>query len=287
MPLLSMDQAGLAKLRQLMAAVPDPPALGQRSNRTANARVPVLVRCTSATAAGGTETGHDQCYPAKVLNVNSLVANQAEEALVWLTLLDGGSTASPVTVAVPVAGNAYYGVFSGSFDPFPAGASDPRPRVFVIKRDTSSAFTPTFATSELGSGSHYSITGVAPTWSDSGLSISLPAAGTYLLFAQASGGVRLSAGGPEHSAIRLWNVTDAAVVAYTTAIVAMSDTTNVDGAGSASVFTPITVAASKTIRMEATVTNNNSSTWSAATLMNRSLSTSNPGSTVIGYVRIA
>lgn len=138
-PLRFSDESA-RRLRELLyASGPQPP--GPANNQKARARTPMLVRALSDTAVGGAEVGGDQCYDAVVLDINSLVADQAEAASVWLTILDGGTTASPVTVATPVEGQAYYGLFAGTFDPDPTGTPDPRPRVFAVPGSASTAFS--------------------------------------------------------------------------------------------------------------------------------------------------
>lgn len=80
----------------------------------------VYVRCTDATAAGG--SGVDaQCYPGVIVNPASVATEQEELGLVWLTLLEGTS------VGVPAADIVYVGVMTG----FHSIGGDERPRVFA------------------------------------------------------------------------------------------------------------------------------------------------------------
>lgn len=132
----------IMRLRQVLYGTPDADPTPFRVHPKPGGRTPILVRCTSATAAGGVELGGTVTYPAKVVDINSLVSDQDEAADVWLSLLDGGTTASPLTYATPVSGNCYYGLYAGTFDPFPSGASDPRPKVYAVTRATSGS-TPT------------------------------------------------------------------------------------------------------------------------------------------------
>lgn len=251
----------------------------------ATSRTPVLVRCTSATAAGGTEVGHDQCYPAVVLDINSLVANQAEEAAVWLTILDGGTTASPITVAVPVAGNAYYGLYSGMFDPFPgSGSSDPRPRVFAIAR----ASAITHFTSTLGTS--YSVT-ADNAWQDSGLAVSLPSAGTYYLFGRLNVAARLDAVPSSSEAqgyVRLFNSTDSTPVTATEMqAIALSSFNS--GVLTESSNTPVaavlTVGGAKTVRVELRRNTPSGANWAAGPVLNSGGGTGLNGSH-LGYMKI-
>lgn len=126
MGLISLKPEQKVRLRQLLETTPQPWTAPSRANPGGRGRIPVLVRCTSATAAGGAEPGGTQCYPAVVVNINSLVATQVDGALVWLTILTSGTS-----VGVPVDERVYLGEFAGNFDPFPSGATDPRPRVFA------------------------------------------------------------------------------------------------------------------------------------------------------------
>lgn len=127
MPLLSFTPEQAIQLRQILATTPRAHFAPSRANPGGRGRIPVLVRCTSATAAGGAEPGGTQSYPAVVVNINSLVSTQEDGAAVWLTVMNTGTS----TVLVPVSGKVYYGLFAGNFDPFPSGATDPRPRVFA------------------------------------------------------------------------------------------------------------------------------------------------------------
>lgn len=125
--LLSFTPEQAIQLRQMLATTPRAHFEPSRANPGGRGRIPVLVRCTSATAAGGAEPGGTQSYPAVVVNISSLVSTQEDGAAVWLTVLDTGTSG----VLVPVSDKVYYGLFAGNFDPFPSGATDPRPRVFA------------------------------------------------------------------------------------------------------------------------------------------------------------
>lgn len=120
--------------------------------------------------------------------------------------------------------------------------------------------------------------------------LSLPSAGTYLLTMQVSGGGALSAGGPELIYARLYNETDAVAVPGTTIVV-----TDVNGitafrgtSSSGSVAVPLVTTGAKTIRLEARRSNFNTSTWVAhPSFYNNSLSSSSPGGTSIGYIKLS
>lgn len=218
-----------ARLMRLLNGSGDQPIPPRRGGATS--RIPVLVRCTSATAAGGAEVGGDQCYPAVVVNTNSLLDDQEDGAEVWLTLLDTGTSG----VAVPTSGKVYYGLFAGNFDPDPEGTPDPRPRVFAtvgaagggslqvedvdespsvsdvtqLRFDSADGFsvsspgagiarvdfTPTLTVtgSDAYNGSGYSVTS-DDNMQATGTSISLPSAGTYLVWVTCETLIKISAG---------------------------------------------------------------------------------------------
>lgn len=157
----------LELIRRTPGVAPGPPQRGGT-----HGRVPVLVRCTSATAAGGTETGHDQCYPAVALDINSLVDEQADGADVWLTVLTDG-----VGVGVPTADKVYHGLYAGTFDPFPesAGTTDSRPRVFAASAPAGGSSSLTVNEVD-GSPSVSSVTEVRFDQAD-GFVVSTPGAG--------------------------------------------------------------------------------------------------------------
>lgn len=107
------------------------------------------------------------------------------------------------------------------------------------------------------------------TWeyvSDAGpdyVSVTLPAAGTYLLLAQSSGYISFSAGSNECIYIRLYNETDAAEVPNSAVTVVQGNSTGTPYQATATLFTVYTVAASKEIRLQAYRT---AATWTGAQL---------------------
>lgn len=188
MGLISLKPEQKVRLRQLLETTPQPWIAPARANPGGRGRIPALVRCTSATAAGGAEPGGTQCYPAVVVNINSLVSTQEDGAAVWLTVLDTGTAG----VLVPVDEKVYYGLFAGNFDPFPSGATDPRPRVFATTGGETSISHDISFMDTLG----YAIT-ADNTWQEIGLSLTLPSAGTYFVFGRLAFYGQLSALGSE------------------------------------------------------------------------------------------
>lgn len=96
-------------------------------------RLPLIVRCTSATAIGGDDIG-DQSYSAVVVEANAEEDTQPELGEVWLTVLGDNAVAETPTVDA-----LYHGLLSGDYDPDPGGAgTDNRPRVFATATGASS-----------------------------------------------------------------------------------------------------------------------------------------------------
>jgi hypothetical protein len=84
-----------------------------------------LVRCTSATAVGGSGIGN-QCYPATVLLAKSDETEPTELGDVWLTLLGPGS--NPIR---PIEGDPYIAVVSGQEEL----GNETKHRVFAVFGD--------------------------------------------------------------------------------------------------------------------------------------------------------
>lgn len=87
------------------------------------------------------------------------------------------------------------------------------------------------------------------TWYDTGASVSLTA-GTYLVTSFAQGFIRTAGGAAAGIITRLYNVTDAAALTDSECLI-VHDLLAVRKSGSGSISIPVTVAATKTIRMEA------------------------------------
>jgi hypothetical protein len=90
------------------------------------------------------------------------------------------------------------------------------------------------------------------SWQDTGLSVTLPEAGDYIVNMNAGGGVVTSADGVNGMQGRLYNVTDSALVPNSTAyFVAGNCVTGVSEFGQINLEVPITVTGETTIRLEA------------------------------------
>lgn len=89
------------------------------------------------------------------------------------------------------------------------------------------------------------------TWENTGLLVSLPSAGTYLLLANVSGTVNISAGASGELRIRLYNVSDASEVTNARRRLTYSETTGKNEIAVSSIEVVVTIAAAKTIRLEA------------------------------------
>lgn len=108
--------------------------------------------------------------------------------------------------------------------------------------------TATNGTANLGAS--FTVTAAFGTWQNVGLSITLPAAGTYLLQYSASGTVVCTTGTNVLST-RLYNTTDAVVVDPTSVDVVTVSVINQTWSGQATVYMLYTVAASKVINLQA------------------------------------
>lgn len=266
-----------ARLMRLLNGSGDQPIPQRRGGATS--RIPVLVRCTSDTAVGGGDVG-DQCYAAVVLDINGLLDEQEETANVWLTLLDAGSTASPIEVAVPTEGKAYVGLYSGSFDPDPEGTPDPRPRVFAAQVGAESSLA--FDGDELASDATISTSNAQI---DTGLFLTLPTAGTFLVFGTVRAVAKMSAfGGSNLNQIaayyRRGTGSGGDVLSYATLV--NIPVTNQEVAGSASLMALVTTTGSEPVTLWAIRNEGGGSTWTTSYIDGGSNS-----ETSMRYVRIA
>ncbi len=128
-------------------------------------------------------------------------------------------------------------------------------------------------------GSTFTITGSAGTYQNTGLSITLPSAGTYLITASIRGVVQVSAGVPAYIVSRLYNVTDSAAVTNSERFVCLIHTTGQQSQNTCGIGVLLTVAASKTIRLEAFRSGGTTYTQSG-------ILSNTDGRTTLGYVRI-
>jgi len=122
--------------------------------------------------------------------------------------------------------------------------------------------------------SAYSITSTN-AWQDTGLSVSLPAAGTYLILYNARAAVAAS-GGTSWIVVRLYNTTDAAAITDTERLTAFGNSAQATVSGSAIV----TVAAGKTIRLDGR-REGTASSWTTS-----EISSGAAGRTTLSYIRL-
>jgi len=93
-------------------------------------------------------------------------------------------------------------------------------------------------------------------WQDTGLSVTLPEAGDYVINMNAGGGLVTSADGSNGVQGRLYNVTDDSVVPNSTGyFVATNCTTSIAEFGQINLEVPITVTSETVIRLEAYLNN--------------------------------
>jgi hypothetical protein len=294
-------------IRELLRRGPSPEPRRPRGVETG--RAPLLVKCTSATAASGSGVGA-QCYPAVVLDPDSsvVVASQPTLGEVWLTVIDSSGS-----VVVPTSGGWYHGLMAGTFD----DDGDERPRVFAATRASSGISgidvedtdeNPTVATvtqlrfestdgftvSSPGAGiarvdlalstsestlaSVYDIS-ADDTWENTGLSVSLPNAGTYLLYGHvtSSGTVSAIQAAGDLIYLRLFNSTNSTQL-WTEYGVHVRTVSTVAYLEVTPILCVVTVDGAKTVRLEGYRNVAGSATvWTLARIASGSR---------LGYVRI-
>jgi hypothetical protein len=158
------------RLGELLGETDDPVEQSPARGGT-RGKHPILVRCTSITAASGSAVG-SQCYPAVIIDTDAVVSTQVElPDPVWLTLLTTSGAAT-----APTLNALYHGLFAGEFDP----AADSRPRVFAVAPAGAAAVNNWLNTN----GSFYLSNASYPanTWVAFGSGLVLPSAGTYNIY---------------------------------------------------------------------------------------------------------
>jgi hypothetical protein len=95
----------------------------------------------------------------------------------------------------------------------------------------------------------FDITATSGTYVDTGLSITLPSAGTYLVIADVQAQINISAGSFSYITVQLRNFTDSTFIANTIKAPAFTPNSGVLVLGCAAIFAIITVASSKSIRL--------------------------------------
>jgi hypothetical protein len=131
-------------------------------------------------------------------------------------------------------------------------------------------------------GSNFDITGSAGTFQDTGLSITLPSAGTYFIYSNASAVLKPTSGTSWFIVVKLYNSTDAADVSNSermcTLTYTVSDTIELTG----TINITITVAASKVIKLYAKRDGTGTPVFTASAIFSDS-----NGRTNLGYIKIS
>lgn len=236
--------AGLKRLLEQTPGLAVPPARGGRGRNT------VLVRCTSATAAGGSGAAA-QCYPAVVLDPASDDATEPEElGAIWLTVW---GTAGAET---PTVDQVYMATMSGDLEI----DGDTRARAHAGQFGNGVSITDAYDTAI--PGNTYSIT-ADDTWEDVGLSVSLDAFGIYLVYAQVTAVANASALGPRIY-FRMVDSSGAGLNGYFQTSQVVMAGAGVDAVGTASLFTPLYPQTAKTAKIQAKRT---AGTWTTSNVV--------------------
>jgi len=141
-----------------------------------------------------------------------------------------------------------------------------------------SVITATAATSTLGST--FTIGADNAAYATTGLSVTLPSAGTYLVWYAARTNINATTTPGAYILLEMFNTTDGAAVANSEAIGAYGTTISAAYYGNATVPMVITVAASKTIALYAKVI-------APSSTSTRTVNSDANGRTSMGYVKLA
>lgn len=152
-----------------------------------------------------------------------------------------------------------------------------------VRHDGESVYavvTSTPGSSQSVLGSAFSITGASGVYQDTGLSISLPAAGTYLIAADVRTSINMSAGTVGYVVSKFHNSTDAADVANSETILNDVRATGVISQRTSPMHVLVTVTAVKTIKLYAA--RFAATTWTAS-----SVASDADGRTRMSYLKLA
>ena len=130
-------------------------------------------------------------------------------------------------------------------------------------------------------GSAFSITGTAGTYQDTGLSLSLPSAGTYRITADVRGRLTGNAGTAWWLTAKLYNSTDAADVTDSERLIVLTATTGMQLQMTCPINQVVTVAAAKTIKLYAARDGTGTPSWTAS-----SIESNTAGRTAMSYEKI-
>lgn len=147
-------------------------------------------------------------------------------------------------------------------NPAAIGAAADGTSIYGARRDHVHAIT----NGEAVLSPSFGITGTAGTYQDTGLAITLPTAGTYLVIADTRATVKGNAGTLWWITVKLYNSTDAADVANSERLIVLTGTTAVILENTAVISAIITIAASKVIKLYAFRNGQTSPSWTNATI---------------------
>ncbi len=129
-------------------------------------------------------------------------------------------------------------------------------------------------------GGTYTIVHTDGTWDDTGLSVTLPSSGTYLVWYQARTSLNISAGAGAVIVTKMYNATSGADVANSEQIGAVASTLNISYYGTPTVLMTIQVAGARVISLYVKIVNNSS------TYVIKTVNTDTNGRTSMGYFKI-
>lgn len=168
----------------------------------------------------------------------------------------------------------------GEGDPAAIGTAADGTSAYAARRDHVHAIT----NSESVLGSDFNITGTAGTFQDTGLSITLPDAGTYEITCDVRAALRANGGAGSTAwwiSIELYNSTDSAVVTDSERLAVLTGTNAVLFQMTCPLTKKVTVAASKTIKLYAARNGNGTPAWTTTDIVSNSA-----GRTMISYKKI-
>jgi hypothetical protein len=142
--------------------------------------------------------------------------------------------------------------------------------------------TPTALNSESVLGSTFNVPNPINTFTDSGLSITLPGAGTYLVYGSVRAAIRLATGSDGAIITSLQNVTDSVGITNSERTIVFVSQTGVDFQLSCGFAQIVSVTGSKQINLYVQKSSLSSGTFTTATLQSDS-----SGRTNLGYVKLS
>jgi hypothetical protein len=161
-----------------------------------------------------------------------------------VSVADGGSGASSFTANGVLLGNG-----TSAFQVTATGTSG------QVLTSNGGGSAPTFqslpATIYASTTFSGSVSISSTSYLDTGISLTLPSAGTYLIFAKVRGFLLLNSGSPPNLTARFYNSTDATAIPDSDTLIVLAGTTVYPYINTAPMFDIVTVTASKTIKLQA------------------------------------